>query len=161
MIQDFPLMDRFFVWFTGYDDGGSYVVNVSVSDPSGGVVSQEVSVVVLDVPLPDFAVLSAKVIGGSSFRVGEIVTFEFFVKNVGEVASDLVSWVFYPQGRFGGGLLSYGPFRLERNAGVYIYPYTNYSSIGTYSPFFVVDEGVVTPERNESNNNVSLVISVE
>ncbi len=135
---------------------GTYNVTVKVSDGQDSV-SHEWTLTVNQVgSKPDLKVSNLMVIWPPNPNAGEITSFEFKIKNIGNAKAENVRFRLLT----GESNQDSQPIDLDPGGEIYVvYDYT-YNNPGTYTVTAIVDPDDQIDESNENNNQKSITITV-
>ncbi|MBW2984135.1 S8 family serine peptidase [Candidatus Woesearchaeota archaeon] len=106
---------------------------------------------------PDLTIKSSKVLTPTP-AAGSWTTFQIVLENIGDVIAGNIYWVLDTDSAEDNP--SFGPFDLDPGKTVDIYPVVKYTSAGTYAPVFTVDYNNTIQEYNETNNQITIPVTV-
>ncbi len=132
-------------YVSDYDDSGSHTVTVTADDGNGGVVSEDITITVSDVPVADLNIEFIDVVDGDNPLI-----LEFVLKNIGEVAASGINWEVDTTNANNG--LSGSVASLDVGAAVRVFSFINYGQSGTFDFTLNIDPNGNIPELDEANN---------
>ena len=145
-------------WQTSAGDAGLYIVNVSVSDGNGGVDWQLMGIVVSAAPLLADLNITSATVATPSPMVNRLTSLRIIIENTGDIAANNIYWYFDTNSSQNN--LGFGPFDLAPGETVHAYPGAFYNVSGTYNPVFTVDINGTIVEYDETNNQVTIPVTV-
>ncbi len=142
----------------GLATNATHTITINTADTRGNINTDNVSSTVVIGTLPaDLIIKSARVYTKEP-EVGKWTSFEITIENTGIGTAAMIEWAFesgMPEQN-----LTFGEFTVEPGNTVDIYPAFKYNSSGNYNAVFTIDPDNVVYETDNSNNNVTIPVTI-